>query len=138
EPFPKDELTPVFAAAAQRLVKETGITSGYCLVWGCGTGRLAAELARRTNLRIYGVERDAAKVSAARAALNAAGLYGTHVTIHQDDLSKVAYTDVPYADYFANLIVSESALISGELPGSPKEMFRLLKPVGGTLYLGQP
>ena len=138
EPFPKDELTPVFAAAAQRLVKETGITSGYCLVWGCGTGRLAAELARRTNLRIYGVERDAAKVSAARAALNAAGLYGTHVTIHQDDLSKVAYTDVPYADYFANLIVSESALISGELPGSPREVFRMLKPMGGTLYLGQP
>ena len=40
-PFPADELTPVYAAASEHIVRTTGITRGYCLALGCGTGRLA-------------------------------------------------------------------------------------------------
>ncbi len=132
-PYPRDELTPVFEAAAEHIIRTTGINRGYCLVLGCGTGRLAFELAKRTELKICGVEPDRQKVEAARKALDTAGLYGTRVLIDHGDLSRV-----PYSDYFANLVVSESALISGELPKGTKEAFRMLKPLGGTICIGQP
>ncbi len=132
-PFPRDELTAVFEAAAQHILQTTGAKKGYCLVLGSGSGRLAYELAKRTDLRIYGVEADPQKVAAARKALDAAGLYGMRVRIDQGDPAQV-----PYADYFANLIGSESALVEGKLPGAAAGAFRMLKPLGGTICIGQP
>jgi len=131
--FSRDALTPVYEAAADAIVKATRIRRGYCLVLGCGSGRLACELAKRTELMIYGVDPDPKKVAAARKALDAAGLYGKRASVE-----RAALSSVPYADYFANLIVSESALVSGEPPGDAAEMFRMLKPLGGVAYIGQP
>lgn len=132
-PFPRDEMTPVFEAAAERIVRETGIERGYCLLLGCGTGRLALELAKRTELTICGADPDGEKVEAARQALDAAGLYGARVHLEQADLA-----NLPFSDYFANLVVSEEAIISGRMPGDAKEAFRMLKPLGGTILIGQP
>ena len=132
-PYPRDELTPIFEAAAEAIVQDTGIKNGHCLVWGCGTGRLAFELAKRTQLMIYGVEQDAEKVKRSRKALDAAGLYGPRVCIECFPLSRI-----PYSDYFADLIVSETALVSGKAPGDASEMFRMLRPQGGVAYIGQP
>ena len=132
-PHPRDALTPAFEAAADHIVRATGIKRGYCLVLGCGTGRLAVELAKRTELQFCAVEPDARKFEAARRAFDAAGFYGSRICIEQADLSSV-----PYSDYFANLIVSETALLTGEPPGAAEEAFRLLKPWGGMLCIGQP
>jgi outer membrane protein assembly factor BamB len=132
-PFPADDLAPVYEAAAEHIVQTTGIKRGYCLMLGCGTGRLAYELTKRTDLHIYGVEPDPKKAQAARQSLDAAGVYGARVVIDDGDLSQI-----PMADYFANLVVSEEALISGQMPGSAKEAFRMLKPLGGTIQIGQP
>ncbi len=132
-PFGRDELTAVFEAAADRIVDTTAIRRGYCLVLGCGTGRLAFELAKRTELKICGVEADPEKVEAARKALDAAGLYGARVVIEQAEPSQV-----PFSDYFANLVVSEEALLSGRMPGNAREVLRMLKPLGGTIAIGQP
>ncbi|MFO7906754.1 MAG: PQQ-binding-like beta-propeller repeat protein [Pirellulaceae bacterium] len=132
-PFPANELDDVLAAAAERIVQTTGIDRGHCLVLGCGTGRLAHELARRTELRICGIEPDLEKVRAARQALDAAGLYGERVVIEHGQLS-----DIPFSDYFANLIVSETALLSGRMPGHAEEVLRMLKPLGGRICIGQP
>lgn len=132
-PYPKDELTELYEAAAEAVVMETGVTKGYCLVVGAERGRLAHELARRTNLTIIGIEPDAAKVQAARLALNASALYGERVTIDQGDLSVL-----PYSNYFANLIVSDSLILTGQIPGEPRELARHIKPCGGTICLGVP
>jgi len=132
-PFPADGLTGVFEAAAERIVRTTGITRGYCLVLGCGTGRLAFELAKRTELQICGIEPDLEKAQAARRALDAAGLYGARVVIEQGDPA-----NVPFSDYFANLVVSEEAIVSGRMPDGAAEAFRMLKPLGGTICIGQP
>ena len=132
-PLPRDEMTPVYEAAAEHIVRTTGIKRGYCLVLGCGTGRLALELAKRTELKFCAIEPDRQKAQAARRALDAAGLYGARVLVEHGDLSQV-----PFSDYFANLVVSEDALVSGQMPGSAKEAFRMLKPLGGTLCIGQP
>lgn len=133
DPYPQDELTPVYRAAAEAIVMESGVTKGYCLLLGAERGRLAFELARRTDLHIIGVEPNLAKVQAARAALDAAGLYGDRVVIDHGELSAL-----PYSDYFANLIVSDTLVLTGEIPGEPGQLARHLKPCGGTVCLGMP
>ncbi|MHA1573112.1 MAG: outer membrane protein assembly factor BamB family protein, partial [Alphaproteobacteria bacterium] len=131
-PYAQDELTRLYSRAARRIVQETNITKGYCLVLGCGIGRLAFELAKLTELKIYGVEADDKKVETARKQLDGAGLYGVRVTVEQGTLSELAY-----ADYFANLIVCDDMLVSGRTPGSAREAYRCLKPCGGVMFVGQ-
>jgi outer membrane protein assembly factor BamB len=133
QPFPDDKVGSICTEAAERIVKETGVEKGYCLVLGCGTGRLAFELAKRTGLQIIAIDPAEENVRVAREKLAAAGLYGTRVSVQQGPLSRL-----PYSDYFANLIVSETALVSGKPSGSAKEMFRVLKPCGGVAFFGQP
>ncbi|MHC4546697.1 MAG: class I SAM-dependent methyltransferase, partial [Planctomycetota bacterium] len=112
---------------------ETGVRKGYCLVIGSERGRLAYQLAKRTELTIIGVEPDAEKVRAARLALDAAGLYGERVIIDQGKLSAL-----PYSNYFANLIVSDSLLLNGKIPDELGKLARHLKPCGGAICLGMP
>jgi len=131
-PYPNDALTERYAEAAKLILERTGISKGYCLVLGCGRGRLAYELAGRSDLKIIGIERDSISVAAARSALDKAGLYG-RVVVHQKD-----YDPLPYTKYFANLIVSDEAIRTGELPSSLVETFRVLRPYGGTLALALP
>jgi len=131
-PYPADRWSDVYASAAEHIIRETGITRGYCLVVGCGDGRLAYELAQGTELNIVGIEEDERKVAAAREALDRAGFYGKRATVHQGLLA-----ELPYSDYFANLIVSQNTLTSGVLQCPAKEIVRVLRPCGGVAYLGQ-
>jgi outer membrane protein assembly factor BamB len=120
-----------YGAAAAEIVKKSGISEGYCLDLGCGEGQLAFEIARRTKLQIIGVEKDPAKVAAARKKLDAAGLYGVRVTVLQGDPAK---TDLP--NYFADLVVSGNSVSGAAVPG--KEALRCRRPCGGTLCVGKP
>lgn len=131
--FPKDNLTPLFEQAADSILKLSGVKEGYCLVLGSRTGRLAYELAKRSNLMVYGVDEDASRIARARAALSDAGLYGIRVS-----LDVCPPDQIPYSNYFANLIVSEAALTEGKLPTAQENIIRHLKPCGGVLLLGQP
>jgi outer membrane protein assembly factor BamB len=133
DPFAGSPTSAVFREAAETILKETGIRRGYCVVLGLETGQLALELARRSELMIYAVSPQVDKVAAAQKALDAAGVYGARICVEHWPLEKI-----PYSDYFANLIVSETVMVTGEMPGDPSEMFRMLKPVGGTAMLGQP
>ena len=130
-PYPEDKLSIIYETAAEKIVKETGIEKGYCLVLDAGTGRLAFELAKKTELKIVGIEEDAKKVEYAKKLLDAAGLYGSRIVIENWDLSGLP-------DYFANLIVSDKIVISGEIKHSSAEVFRVLRPYGGITYLSQP
>jgi outer membrane protein assembly factor BamB len=133
DPFPKDNLSDLYAAAAESILKQTGVKSGFCLVAGSEQGRLAYELAKRSDLVIFGVDADERKVAAAREALTKAGLYGSRVTFDHLDLNVV-----PYSSYFANLIVSDTVLLTGEVPCAPADVARCLKPLGGIACLGLP
>jgi outer membrane protein assembly factor BamB len=130
DPFGRDELAVSCLTAAERIVREGGIRRGYGLILG-GTGRLALELARRTNLVLYLVQPDADKAAAARKALSAAGAYGGKVTVMQ-----MPADELPYADYFANLIVDAGALRTGRPTAPPAEVLRMLKPCGGVAFVG--
>ncbi len=131
DPFPADALTSRYAAAAEQILNQTNIRKGFALVVDSGNGRLALELARRSELKIYAVESDADKVQRSRAALARTGMYGNRIAVH-----RVADYDLPYSNYFANLIVSDRAVVGGELPSAPEKLTRFLKPVGGTIALG--
>jgi len=132
DPYKDSPLAASAREAARTILDQTGIRRGYCLVLDCRTGQLALELARQSELVIYAASPDAKSVAAARKALDAAGVYGTRVYVEQWPADKL-----PSADYFANLVVSEGAIV-GDLPAAPAELFRVLKPLGGTALLGQP
>lgn len=118
-------------AAAKKIVEKTGITEGYCLDLGCGDGQLALELARQTKLNIYGVESDPAKVAEARKRLDAAGLYGVRVTIHQGDPAQMEYPNS-----FADLVVCANSLTGQVVP--QQQANRCACPYGGVICTGKP
>ncbi len=127
-PFGDSPFGGQMAKAAEQILQRTGISRGYCLVLGLQTGQLALELAKRSDLTIYAVDDDAETVVAARRAIDAAGLYGNRICVDRWPLDAV-----PYADYFADLIVSERLLAGGSLDLEPESVLRMLKPLGGTV-----
>ena len=131
DPFPTDQ-TDLLAQIAQEIVSDSGVARGYGLVLG-GDGRLAGELAKRTELMIYMAQPDEQKAMAARRALTSAGVYGGKVVVLCLPLDAL-----PLPDYFANLIVCEDSFFSVEASTPVDEMLRLLKPCGGVAYVGQP
>lgn len=129
-PYPSDARSPLYAEAARTAIRRAGTTQGYCLVLGAGTGRLAYEIARRSQFQVVGIEPDAARVAEARRRLAEAGMYGTRVTVHQGEASKL-----PFPACWANLVVSEETLLTGRLPASAAEVYRVVRPCGGCLVL---
>ncbi len=133
EAFPQDDWTAFYADAARDILEMTGQRSGYCLVAGSEQGRLAYELARQSKLNVIAVEPDPEKAEASRLTLEKAGLHGTRITVFNQPLDQM-----PFANYFANLIVSETHLLTGRIPVQPDAIARHLKPCGGRIMLGKP
>ena len=131
--LPGDELGALYSEAAEEILARCPVERGWCLVLDAGEGRLAAELALRSELCIVAVEADPERRAAARTALLEAGLYGVRVSVHEDSAGKL-----PYGDWFANLIVSDG-LLTGRRPlHSHEEIARLLRPEGGVAIFGAP
>ena len=133
-PYPQDALTPIYEQAADHIVAQSGITKGICLVYGCGEGRLAFELAKRTDMMIVGVDTDGVKINTAANKLIQAGVYGARVTVRQVS----SLDSLPFSKYMANLVVSDDMIALGQCSGTASEMFRVLRPSGGVAFLGQP
>ena len=133
-PYSGEKDSSVAADAAQRILDETGIDRGICLVLASGDGRLAWELAARSRLQVVGVDTDEKAVDKARRLAYKAGVYGVRLKYYKvDSLSKL-----PFTGHFANLVVSAGMLEKGRCEGSASELFRILRPAGGIAYLGQP
>ncbi|WP_298869389.1 PQQ-binding-like beta-propeller repeat protein [uncultured Gimesia sp.] len=115
-----------------QLLELTKANNGYCLVLGTGSGRLIEELVRQSKLAIIAVEPDKTKVEQQRVKLDAAGVYGSRVIVHQGDPLTF---ELPA--YMAELIVSED-ITSLENFASPKAwetIYRSLRPYGGKACL---
>ncbi|MBN2023558.1 MAG: PQQ-binding-like beta-propeller repeat protein [Pirellulales bacterium] len=121
------------AKAADAIVRETGVREGYCLDLGCGDGRLALELARRAKLRIYAVDPDPRNVEKARDLFVREGLQGVRVVVHQADPKSI-----PYADYFADLVVSGRSVSDPAWLAEDSGDLRWARPFGGMTCLGPP
>ena len=120
---PDSNSTGPMSRLAQRLVESTGADIGYALLLGCRNGRLAGELARRTRLRIVGVEPDTARVDQARRYLADQGHYG-QVAVHRGGLSSL-----PYGSALFNLVVYVAPTAQAPvLAAIKKEILRVLHP----------
>jgi outer membrane protein assembly factor BamB len=119
------------AAAAEEILKRTGLSEGFCLDLACGNGELAMALAQRTKLQIYALHHDPEQVLALRKQLTNCGLYGSRITVHQGDAESVRY-----GKYFADLVVSADSLKRGPLDLSADELPKALRPSGGVACSG--
>ena len=126
-----DQEQEQFREAAKEILDASDQQSGFCLVIGNEEGRLAAALAELSDLTIYAIEDDAKKAAQSRAILEAAGLHGSRITV-----VNCAQDEIPFSNYFANLIVSETQLTTGQMPCPVSKFARFLKPCGGVAMLG--
>lgn len=132
-PFPDDDTATEYTTAAEHILESCEFDRGICVVMGHGDGRLAWELAKRSDLRIIGVDTDEDSVAAARKSLLKSGLYGSRVSFHHVD----SLDSLPFVGRFANLIVSQRVLEGENFDFNADELFRVLRPQGGLVCLGQ-
>jgi len=119
-------------AAGPRVRSGPGGAPGYAVVAGAEDAALLADLALGSRLHVVALERDAARVNAARRALDKAGLYGTRVAVIHDDPLSAAYPP-----YTARLVVvgeSEARRLAGS-PAALRHLFHLVRPYGGRMVL---
>ena len=127
EPPPRTQEAPdaAIAATARRILEQAPTRKGYCLVLGAHGAKLAAALARLTDLQIEVVDPDGGKVAAARRLLAAERLYGGRVCARQAAPGKL-----PYAPYLFNLVAA------GPQSLAPlAEIARVTRPCGGVALL---
>ncbi len=129
-PFPADDRSSLYADAARIAIQRAGTKKGYCLVLGSGTGRLAYEIAMQSQFHVVGIESDERNVIESRRRFMEAGIYGRRLAVHHGDGSSL-----PFPRCWVNLVVSEETLVSGRLPFSASEAYRVLRPSGGSLVL---
>jgi len=128
---PRERTSTTHEAIAKAIVKQAGTDKGWCLMLGCGDGRLARELARASQYKVLGLEPDPTRLAQARQTLEAAGLLGARVAVEP-------WTLAVLPDYFANVIVSDEPMTAKTLTASSQQVLRVLRPFGGTVYLGRP
>lgn len=126
-----DRPADAWVKRARQIVEKTGATRGFALVLGLGSGRLAEELIRDTELHVIVVDPDAAKIDAFRKKADAAGWYGDRTA------ACVANpVDAGLPPYLARLIVSEDlAARLGDGKRFAQISFAALRPYGGSLCL---
>ncbi|NQU26109.1 MAG: PQQ-binding-like beta-propeller repeat protein, partial [Candidatus Nealsonbacteria bacterium] len=144
-PYETDRLSGFYEDTAAAILRDSAADRGYCLILGGGSGRLAYEIARRSKLNVYVLEPDADKVELARQTLAAAGLYGGRIVVQRFTLGHGrgatngrGFVGLPFPPYIFNLIVDQGTFLGGEPSTSCAEAFRVCKPCGGVVYVGQP
>ncbi len=114
-------------AQAEAALKEADTTKGFALVIDLVDGALVDQLARQSELFVIGVTDNSDTARTVRDQLVKSGLYGARVVVHTHPEGTL-----PYASYFANLILSEGADSSFKA----EDVARLLQPYGGVQIAG--
>ena len=131
EEFQKNNTSELPFNLTDRLASMVRSKQGWALVADLVDGSLCAALAENTQLSIVGISNDRDKVNFAREYLAQRGLYGNRVSIHL-----IENDTLPFTDYFANLIISEGALLKKNKSRLNKyEWKRMLQPYNGVVYL---
>jgi ubiquinone/menaquinone biosynthesis C-methylase UbiE len=134
----EEKLKHTYPATATRMLAECGgIRDGICIDLGCGGGQLDLELAKRSRLKIHGLDIDPGMKPLFEKRIRAAGLE-QRVSFVPGDAQKL-----PFPDAYADLIVSRGMLIFvPDIKQCLRETVRVLKPTGvaflGGRYLFAP
>lgn len=106
-------------AMARQLLGISGVTGGMVAHLGCGEGRLTAALRVDARFTVHGLDRDAAKIEAARSHIRGLGLDGPV------SVERATGEILPYCENLINLAVVED---EGLVP--EPEVMRALAPGG--------
>ena len=120
----------LLSSAAERIVKLADGPRGYCLLLGDESALLAAELAKLTEWRIICRMPTPARAAEAHVMLDAAGLHGVRVAVHQGSPDKMAY-----ADGLFNVVVDVAGAIGPKPAANREEAIRVTRP-GSLAVLG--
>lgn len=116
------------------VLKETDTTSGFAVIFGTGSGRLAEEIVKQSKCNVIIIEPDNKKVTAMRKHYSKIGLYGERISIHNGNIK--SYKLPPY---MANLIISEDWASIGDMKELLfKQLYSYLRPYGGSICLTLP
>jgi len=120
----------VYPGLAEQILSDFGISKGRCLDIGCGPAYLSIELARRTDLLLFGIDLDSEAVAVARRNVDKAG-FRDRITIEQGDVHQMRFETNSM-----DLIVSRGSFpFWDDRVTAFKEIHRVLKP-GGVAFIG--
>ena len=113
-------VAPVSAqGSADSILETSGVKGGLVVHIGCGDGKLTAALRANDSYLVHGLDKDAARIAAARKHIKSLGQYG-QVFVEQWSGDRL-----PHIDNSVNLVVCE------DLGGiSNAEIMRVLAPKG--------
>jgi len=127
-----------YPLTAMRMLAECGgIQEGLCIDIGCGTGDLDIEIAKRSKLKIIGLDIDPDMKPLFEKRVREAG-FEKRLSFVVGDAQKM-----PFPDHHADAIISRGTLtFIPDIPKCLKEVHRVLKPTGvaflGGRYLYTP
>jgi outer membrane protein assembly factor BamB len=117
---------------ATEVLRAASVNRGYCLAFGVKTPELLEALARASDFRIVAVDADKEKVAQLRRRFDAAGLYGTRISVHVGD--PTTFQAPPYVAAIT-LVEELEAAGSREKKSSLETIFRWMRPYGGVAFL---
>jgi outer membrane protein assembly factor BamB len=115
---------------AQSIVRETGVTGGYAMVYGGAHGDLVQALVAQTEMHFTIVEPDARTAASLRRRFDGMGVYGRRVAVVH-----AAPLEYGFPPYIAELVV----LTGGDYSADHIEKaFQSLRPYGGAAVFLAP
>jgi len=108
-----------------KILNETKQKSGYCLVYGIGSGDIIRELIRKTDMHIVVIACAKDDIYDFRRKMDNARIYGERVAVFA---GKIA--DLP--SYFANLAIVNNEEVKDKKLST--ELMRILRPYGGKAF----
>jgi SAM-dependent methyltransferase len=126
----RDAFEEVYPSLAEQILGDYGIREGICLDIGCGPAYLGIEIAKRSRLRVIGVDIDPEAVQIARKNIKRENLQA-RVTAEEGNAEKLRFLDAS-----SDLIVSRGSFLFWENTAQGfREIYRVLKP-GGVAFVG--
>ena len=126
----KENFMPAIVSTSKQIIDDYGVLEGVCLEVGCGTAIFAIELCRRSNLKIYALEKVKAIYEVACMNIENEGLTDRITPVLGDA------HDLPFENEFADLIISRGSYHCWEDKVLVfKEIYKVLKK-GGIGFVG--
>jgi outer membrane protein assembly factor BamB len=114
---------------AASILKASGVSEGYCVVYGAENGGLVRELSRQSNLRLIVVESNAKSANEMRAELKASRIGADRIAVIVAEP-----TQAELSPYLASLVVAET-VPSSDPQVFVTKVFNSLRPFGGAALL---
>jgi ubiquinone/menaquinone biosynthesis C-methylase UbiE len=128
--FAREAFKEVYPSLAEQILGDYNVREGTCADIGCGPAYLSIEVAKRSNLKIIGVDIDPEAVRIARKNVEREGLTG-RIGIEQGDVHELRFQDGAI-----DLVISRGSFpFWNNTAQAFREIYRVLKP-GGVAFVG--